>query len=251
MNPYDIPESTLQRNDNEIYFFVNDFRSADNQVDATHNILLFKYSESLKFKVQSPKLMRDVELFKVRDMDPFNTVARFHLPNVRAYYQNSKFYMLPSFITAMHTGLNLDYKYFAGSRDPVNICYKYITRGFGIILNSSEKRGILTYSKAIDEYNGMYKIDKAEDVFGPKELSHNFFCPGVFKMGLDRSVYCSPDIRYIKDSDDLRKIWKAESSYDTDSAINMMRINSVTKSGDVEPYKPWIADAFYDMMTRT
>lgn len=247
MNPYDIPESTLKRNDNEIYFFVNDFRSADNQVDAEHNILLFKYSETLKFKVRSPKLMRDVELFKVRDMDPFNTVARFHLPNVRAYYQNNKFYMLPSFITAMHTGLNLDYKYFAGSRDPVNICYKYITRGFGIILNSSEKRGILTYSKAIDEYNGMYKIEKAEDVFGPKDLSHNFFCPAVFKMGLDKSIYVDPDVRYIENADDLRKIWKAESSYDTDGVINMLRINSVTKSGDVEPYKPWIADAFYDM----
>lgn len=247
MSSYDIPETGLKKQDNEIYFFVNDFRDESNKVEQDKNYLLFKYSESLKFKVTSKKMNRDVEMFKVKDCDPFNTVARFHLPCVRAYYQNSKFYMLPSFITAMHSGINIDYKYFAGSRDPVNICQKYITRGFGIILNTSEKKGIITYTGAVDEYNGMYKSNDATEIFGPKDLNHNYFCPGVFKLGLDRSVYRETGMRMMNSDEDVKECLKKESKYDSDnSPIDIFAIKTVTKTGDVACYKNWVADAFYD-----
>jgi hypothetical protein len=34
--------------------------------------------------------------------------------------------------------MNLDYKYFAGSQDPINIINKYRMRGFGCWLNMNE-----------------------------------------------------------------------------------------------------------------
>lgn len=248
MVTYDMPEEKQVKRDTEIYFFVNDFRDEDSKVPPEQNFLVFKYSESLKFKIHSEKMTRPVEIFKVSDFDPFNTVARFHLPCVRAYYQNDKFYMLPSFITAMHTGINIDYKYFAGSRDPANICQKYVTRGYGLILNSSEKKGIVTYSKAVDEFNGMYSITSERDIFGPLDLTHNYFCPGVFKMGLDRGAYKETDTEFAKTEEDIRKAYAVE-GYDVtsnDCAINMLNIRAIGKDGNVNPYKSWVADAFYD-----
>jgi hypothetical protein len=246
---YDISEVTLHRKDSEIYFFINDFRAEEDKVAPEENFLVFKYSESLKFKINSEKMMRDVEMFKINNYDSFNTVARFHKPCVRAYYQTGKFYMLPSFITAMHTGINIDYKYFAGSRDPANICQKYLSRGFGIILNASEKKGMLTYSKAVDEYNGMYKIQNAEQLFGPKDITHNFYCPGVFKLGMDREVYFDHQTRYAITDADVIESYKNESGYDPtdpECVVNVLNLNPVTRTGNVAPYKPWVADAFYD-----
>ena len=248
---YDISEVTVTRKDSEIYFFINDFRDDEDKVPPEENFIVFKYSESLKFKIGSQKMTRDVEMFMIRDYDPFSTVAKFHLPCVRAYYQNGKFYMLPSFITAMHTGINIDYKYFAGSRDPANICQKYLSRGYGIILNASEKKGIITYSKAVDEYNGMYKADNCTDIFGPKEITHNFFCPGVFKLGMDREVYFDHHTRYARNDDDIIDIYRTESGYDprdADCVINVLNLNPVLTTGNISPYKSWVADAFYDYM---
>jgi hypothetical protein len=252
MSSYDVSEATLHRRDSDIYFFVNDFRDEDNQVPPEENYVVFRYGESLKFKINATKMVRDVEMFKINDYDSFNTVARFHLPCVRAYYQNGKFYMLPSFITAMHTGINIDYKYFAGSRDPANICQKYISRGYGIVLNASEKKGILTYSKAVDEYNGMYKVRDASEIFGPKTLTHNYFCPGVFKLGLDRESYVDHGTRFANSDADVIQAYETESGYtpgSPDCVINMFNMSPVTKTGDVSPYKAWVADAFYDYMT--
>jgi hypothetical protein len=252
MVSYDISESSMtNKRDSEFYFFVNDFRDDDNKVSAEDNYLVFKYSESLKFKIDSDKMQRCVEMFQIREFDSFNTVARFHLPCVRAYYQENKFWLLPSFITAMHTGLNIDYKYFAGSRDPANICQKYVSRGFGMILNSSEKRGIVAYSQSVDEFNGMYKANKASDIFGPKDIDHNYFCPGVFKLGLDKSVYTDPGTRFAKSNEDVHESYKTETGYDADAdrcIINMFNLRTIDKTGDVVPYKNWIGDAFYDYM---
>ena len=75
-------------------------------------------------------------------------VGRFHLPCVRAYYDVSMprtLVMHPSFIDAMKTGCNQDYKYFASSRAPMNIIHKYHRRGFGTLLNRVEMEQYQAY----------------------------------------------------------------------------------------------------------
>ena len=88
-----------------LYFFINDFRSDDTKVSAEVNYMVMKFSESIKYKIESPKLKRTLEIFKINPGDPFNTVARFHLPCVRAYLQGDTFYMLPLFITSMMSSI--------------------------------------------------------------------------------------------------------------------------------------------------
>jgi hypothetical protein len=104
-------------------------------------------------------MQRPIETFMVIGEDFFKTVARFHLPCVRAYYTGNNVYMTPTFITAMMTNVNVEYKYFSGQRDPVEILNKYRTRGFGTLLNNKEKEYVYTYNKEHKQYCNMYNLN--------------------------------------------------------------------------------------------
>ena len=73
---------------------------------------LFKVFENIKYGVKSTILNHEFEFFKIKyPTSFFSTVANFHLPCVRGYYDGSQVYLLPSCITAAMTLINLDYKY--------------------------------------------------------------------------------------------------------------------------------------------
>jgi hypothetical protein len=124
--------------DNDMIFKINYFRK-DNLVEENKNKIVMKINETLRFKIIPTDLTksfkRPIELFKTHHEDFFGTVARFHYPCVRAYYQNNNVYILPSCITSMMTGINIEYKYFSCIRDPIEIINKYVNRGFGLIMN--------------------------------------------------------------------------------------------------------------------
>lgn len=107
----------------------------------------YKISESIKFSISDKNMPHKVEAFRVSGNSFFKTVAKFHLPCVRSFYNGNNVYMVPSFISAMMTGINIDYKYFAGSKNPIDIMNKYRMRGFGIIINTREKELISKYNK--------------------------------------------------------------------------------------------------------
>ena len=247
MTSYDITEEDTNKRDSEVYYYINDFRDDDNKVPKDKNFLVFKFSESIKYKITSNKLKRVIEIFKVNSYDPFNTVARFHNPCVRCYIQGDKFYMLPSFITAMMTMVNIDYKYFAGSRDPIEIVNKYRMRGYSVILNPNEKKSIMLYNKHIDTSNGMFKITQDSEAFGPKDLNNKIFKPIVFKLGVPDEVYAVSKHKYIKNISDLKKVYEKECKLDlTNSPINMLNYTTISKSGNIAPVQMWVADAFYE-----
>src|SRR6185437_9370946 len=129
---YDLDKENVVERDCEINIFLNDIKKTE---IGEKNIAVLKISESIRYKLKSPKLLRTIETFRSRAEDFFSTVSQFHLPCVRAYYNGANVYMLPTFITAMLTCVNINYKYFAGVRDPVEILNKYRSRGFGTLLN--------------------------------------------------------------------------------------------------------------------
>ena len=121
----------------------------DNKIDITIKMVDgLGFSDNYKVRISAPQLTRDFELFPVFKDDFMSTVANFHMPCVRAYYNGETVYMTPSFVSAHMTFMNIDYKYFAGSKDPINIINKYRMRGFGCWLNKNE---INTYIKYIYE----------------------------------------------------------------------------------------------------
>jgi hypothetical protein len=50
---------------------------------------------------------------------------------------------------------------------------------------------------------------------------------------------------------DVIESYKNESGYDPtdpECVVNVLNLSPVTRTGNVVPYKPWVADAFYDYM---
>lgn len=119
---------------------------------------------NIKYKVSSKSLLHDLELFSVT-LKPIAVVARFYLPIVRAYYDGSQVYMTPSCISACMTLINIDYRYFAGTKDPIEVVNKYRVRGFSIYLNSQEMKRYVAYTK---------ESPKWSQVFISQFINHNF-----------------------------------------------------------------------------
>ena len=137
---------------------------------------------SFKAKIHSPYMDHALEVFPIKGDDFFATVSQFHLPCVRAYYDGDNVYMTPSCISAHLTFMNLDYKYFAGTNDPIEIINKYRSRGFGTWLNKDEIRMFLRYSSRVEFWNNLYQIDMDKPStfkynLGSLNMEHRLFHP--------------------------------------------------------------------------
>jgi hypothetical protein len=211
-----------KKKDTDFVFYVNDFRTEEDKVKDYQNKALMKIGESIRFKLQFKKLNRTFELFKASGSDFFSTVARFHLPCVRAYYTNSNVYILPSCIGAMMTGMNIDYKYFAGIRDPNDILVKYMKRGFGTILNKGE-------IKQLKEF--LTKNNITQNYLGPKEVYSDIFTQFDSKK----------EYKYISNYDELKNKYKK-----TNKVINCLKFNNVSENGNINKCIKSFFDLYYD-----
>lgn len=247
----DVVKKDYAQSDGETCFYVNDFRDDENKVSDDENYLVYKVCEGIRYKFTSKKLMKCIELFQVRGNDFFSVVGRFHFPCVRSYFQGENVYMLPSCITAMMTGINIEYKYFAGTNDPVKIGNKYRTRGYGAIFNRTELKHMAYYNSEIDEDSGMYHIpdknkESLNNMFKPREISDKIYKPLVYKKGLADNTYLNPKLDYIKSESDLREAYKKESGIDmSDSVIDMFKFKAVTAKGNIHPLQKWVIEAYW------
>jgi hypothetical protein len=152
-------------NFNDIQFKVRIF----DKNDKNKNIQI-----NYKYNIVTPHLNHNIELFMIRYNDFFATVTNFHLPCVRAYYDGNTVYMTPSCISAHMTLMNIDYKYFAGSKDPIEIVNKYRMRGFGTWLNNNE---ITIYEKNTLNHPFWKKLYLNEQIRGNLDYKHKLFRP--------------------------------------------------------------------------
>lgn len=237
----EIIEKNIKITDNEIYLYVNDVK--ENKTLEDTNYLLMKISENIRFKIKI-KNIRIIEIFRSPYDEFFTTVSRFHLPCVRAYYQGDNVYMLPSCISAMMTGLNIDYKYFSNVRDPIEIINKYRMRGFGILLNKTELEHMSSYNSQLPTCCELFNImdnspKEIEKIFGPKELTDNIY----------KNSNVITNVNYIKTLDDLKKYYLTISHYDSNKFdVDMFDFKIIANNGNVEPYLYWISKIYYDMI---
>ena len=203
--------------------------SKDNQVSImSKGKEILRISENIKFKLSSSKMLHNIEIFKINGTDFFSTVNKFHLPCVRSYYNGTNVYMLTSCVSALMTNVNIDYKYFASVRSPIEIIQKYRERGFSTILNKYEKSYVKYYMK---ENNPNVK-----NIFGAKKMNDE-----LFKLKHSNNKY-----KDIDNMTDLFEIYKTNHNYDkTNNLINMFEIKYINDEGYIEPYKFWIPEAFY------
>jgi len=194
---YDSPKEMIKLYENELVFFDK------------NNKFSMKMAESVKFKIHYDVLKHEFELFNVKTNTFINKIKKFHLPLVRGYY-NDNVYFCPSAITALTTGINIEYKYIVGAKDPVDILNKYRMRGFSTILNNHELMLVKKYNETNDKNGGIFKNSS----FGTMQVDNKIF-------GKTFGVIKSP----VK--------------------INNI-INFIDKNGNLEPLHEWIFDAMYN-----
>jgi hypothetical protein len=237
--------------DSDMCFYINDFRGPHDKVPESDNFLVMKIGENIKFKVKSQGT-KTIELFRSKTSDFFGVVAKFHLPCVRAYYQGNNVYILPTCITAMMTGINIEYKYFAGVRDPIEIINKYRMRGFSLLLSDNEKRHMAYYNNHVKEsFGGMFYVaethkDEINKMFGPRELSDKIYRPLVYTQKLPEDTYSNPPLSYIKSVSDLKRFYKTKYGYDENLyGFNLFVIKTVNDNGNINPLKSWVSKEYY------
>ena len=152
---------------------------------------------NFKLRIASPQLDHELEIFPIKKDDFMTTVGNFHMPCVRAYYNGTNVYMTPSCITAHLTFMNIDYKYFAGSKDPIEIINKYRMRGFGTWLNKTEISTFVKYSSQVPFWNNLYSINlnnksTLKNCLGPLPINHILFQPRQFNMDLYTNTNIKP-----------------------------------------------------------
>lgn len=250
LSTYEVTKDVQYESDSDSYIYLNDILPPDRQVPDDKNILVLKISESLKFKIRSPHMAHNIEAFRTRFDDYFSCVARFHLPCVRGYYNGENTYLLPSCITALMTYTNIDYKYFAGIRDPVDIIDKYRTRGFGTIINDQEKTTVVEYNGSVNKWKGMFSVDSKSKAsisahFGPKKLNDNIYKPGKFLKDYPDDTYRKLDHKYIMSIEDYYNYYKNTYTY-TPGSVDFLKFRSVGENGSVIPFKKWLLEAASD-----
>ena len=134
---------------------------------------------TIKYQISSTYLLRDIEIFTVYNKtDPNEIVSQFHLPCVRAYYDGIKTMVFPSFISALITRMQLDYKYMNSKKSPIDIILKYLIRGFGIYLNTTE---IITIRNNLTKKTCLYHI-KPYEIFKPIDLKSRLVKPKIYNI---------------------------------------------------------------------
>ena len=251
MSDYEI--DSLNHKDCETIYHLNDFKKPDEQVLPNKNIQVLKIAESVKFKLRSNKMLHCIEIFKTNPVDYFSVVGRFHLPCVRAYYNGDNIHMMPEFITAMKTGINVDYKYFAGVRDPNEILNKYRSWGFSTFLNTNELQRMFHYNSNIPKWSGMYSITDTKDrdnnkkLFGFKEIDHDLYKLKHFTEGLPMDIYKKVNLDYIKSLTDLKRIYKNKYNFDSDQCVlDMFKFKTVASDGTINPLSKWVIEAYLE-----
>ena len=224
--------------DCDITLRINDFITDETEkVPDSENIVVAKFSEGVKFKISNPKMLHDIELFKSSSPDFFGLVSKFHLPCVRSYYQDNNVYMLPSCITALMTGINIDYKYFAGVRDPIDIINKYRMRGFSSILSKKELEYFVDYNMKIKTFNGIFHGNIKAEIVGYKNLHHKMFKP------LNTHV---KENNIVPPNDTQKDLENYYSRYKTNGIINFLNLCSINSDGNVRKYNHSIAKLYLE-----
>ena len=212
----------LANKDTDFIFYTNDFRKDENKVKDVYNKPIMKIGESIRFKLNFQTINKTFEVFKSTNNDFFSTVARFHLPCVRAYYTDNNVYILPSCIGAMMTNMNIDYKYFAGIRDPYQIVIKYMKRGFGVILNKDELKQLEEHIK---------KNNLSMDYFGPKEVYSSIFTNFENKK----------EYKYVETHDNIKKYYN-----EFNKTIDSTQFNTISNNGNINTCIKSFIDFYYD-----
>jgi hypothetical protein len=225
----------------------------NNNDNNNDNKIIFIVNENLKFKIISSLFNHGgFEIFKIKNKDFFSTISSFHLPIVRAYYDGTTVKMTPSCISACHTMINIDYKYFAGSRDPIEIINKYRCRGYGIILNDKEKMRFIEYNNLVEKWKKIYKINISNpntilNVLGHKKRNDNIF--RLSNNLLNHEIKFHEYNAIIENDNNViyNKLYNCNNNININLVNIIKNLQCINDYGYIEPLQLWLIDAFFNL----
>lgn len=245
---YEIDKDKHNVGENDFCLYLNDILPEDRKVSEGNNIMVIKISENMKFKLSSPDMLHTIEAFRVSVDNYFSTVSQFHLPCVRSYYDGNNVFMSTSCITAMMTGINMEYKYFAGIRDPIEILLKYQSRGFGTILNENERYGMAYYCSEKNVGNGFFGTDiknkeNINKMYGPHNLNSEIYKVGKHMHGIPDECFQNPQKEYIDTINDMCVWLDTKCPELASSDVDFLKLKCIDEQGNITPYKSWVAES--------
>lgn len=154
-----------------------------------------------KHKYVIKGLRRDIDIFHVDDIP--GVIVKYHLGCVRAWYDGSTIWCFPSFITAAETGINMDIRWTSNRKDVRDIVLKYFQRGFGTLINPSDRVNLLQYISTSNDWpqfrppqQGNWRINN----YWAQPLYHDalkeMFNPSASRYGIHK--YLNSDQNNIK-----------------------------------------------------
>lgn len=219
---------------------------------------------SNKYIISSPMLNNDFEVFPIR-RSHWNTVWTFHLPCVRGYYNGVDVKMLPSFISALQTYMNIDWRYVAGKKDICDIINKYRYRMFGTYLNKKEISSYLQYNSRVMFWNNLYNLNLNDsktykNCLGTRNINEKLYKIRLFNMesfmmappinldnGYNDSIL-SLNCKEVKTYDDMNTYMTSKFG-----CLDLSRFNILSKyktidvkTGYILPLNPSIIEAVYE-----
>ena len=241
---YELTRDQSTEKDCETCMYLNDI--VDTKVPSDKNIMVLKIAESIKFKLHSA--VRRIEAFRAKGSDPFVVVGRFHLGCVRTYGDNKTVHLTPSNITSLMTGINVDYKYFAGAYDPIEILTKYRTRAQSIILNKTEREHMGYYTSKMPNAKARFGIDANKEshkkLFGFRDINDELYKSAHYEQGLPKDVYNKVNRKPIATISDLAQFYKTKLGYDVEKEpVNMLKFKTINDEGTVNVYPSWVSEA--------
>ena len=164
------PMITIHRN-----VYENNDNISDNSYHGNKKLAM---RAEFRYKVYSPILEHNLEIFQNRNENPFSIINNFHLNCVRCYYDGDNVYLTPSCVTSYMTSINMDYKYFVSNKSPWEIINKYRLRGFGTLLNSTEIEQFTKWTKDNQFWKNLY----GDKIKGFLSIESNFYKPRLYNI---------------------------------------------------------------------
>lgn len=213
----------------------------------------FDARESFKYNLSHPTLNHHFECFSIPFEDPWSCINKFHLGQVRGYYNGKNVYYTISAIMALQTKLSPDYRIMFGSKDPGEILNKYRMRGFGCILNDNELSQLIKYSEKVPFWKNLYMIDSknknsllefskelglSSSLFQPRTLNSDHYKNSQIFVTPEYSI---PNAKYITSNNQLK--------VELEQILNSNIINQkyLSPEGYPIPLKKWLLDGAWEL----
>jgi hypothetical protein len=153
--------------------------------------------------------------------------------------------------------MNIDYKYFAGTKDPIEIINKYRMRGYGTWLSNKERKQYTRYSSTVDFWKSLFIISKNKKSIvydGPLCIQHPLYKPRLYNENHYLNVMPS-SLEYTNNTSSIIKYADNNAfiaSLGNNTHILSSRIHNlccINDTGHIEPIKKHIIESYYENLS--